>query len=143
MRTSMESHDDSLRTREHRVAEKCWTWRQGHPASQGQSWDVMSDPSNPNVSMLSSFSCVRLFMASWTVVHQAPLSMGFSKQEYWSGLPCPPPGDLPDPGIKLASLMPLALPGGLFTTSATKAQALTPRVTLSTSLTCVAITHLR
>ena len=82
-------------------------------------------------------------MASWTVVHQAPLSMGFSKQEYWSGLPCPPPGDLPDPGIKLASLMPLALPGGLFTTSATKAQALTPRVTLSTSLTCVAITHLR
>ena len=36
----------------------------------------------------------------WTVAHQAPLSMGFSRQEYWSGLPCPPPGDLPDPGIK-------------------------------------------
>ena len=36
----------------------------------------------------------------WTVAHQAPLSMEFSRQEYWSGLPCPPPGDLPDPGIK-------------------------------------------
>ena len=36
----------------------------------------------------------------WTVAHQAPLSMGFSRQEYWSGLPCPPPGDLPDPGIE-------------------------------------------
>ena len=40
----------------------------------------------------------------WTVAHQAPLSMGFSRQEYWSGLPCPPPGDLPDPGIKPISL---------------------------------------
>ena len=39
-------------------------------------------------------------MTPWTVAHQAPLSMGFSRQEYWSGLPCPPPGDLPDPGIK-------------------------------------------
>ena len=36
----------------------------------------------------------------WTVAHQAPLSLGFSKQEYWSGLPCPPPGDLPDPGME-------------------------------------------
>ena len=36
----------------------------------------------------------------WTVAHRAPLPMGFSRQEYWSGLPCPPPGDLPDPGIK-------------------------------------------
>ena len=39
-----------------------------------------------------------------TVALQAPLSMGFSRQEYWSGLPCPPPGDLPDPGTKLAAL---------------------------------------
>ena len=39
----------------------------------------------------------------WTVALQAPLSMGFSRQEYWSGLPCPPPGDLPQPGIKPAS----------------------------------------
>ena len=46
---------------------------------------------------------LRLTMTLWTVVHQAPLSMGFSRQEYWSGLPCPPPGDLPDPGIKSTS----------------------------------------
>ena len=39
----------------------------------------------------------------WTIAHQAPLSMGFSRQEYWSGLPCPPPGDLPDPEIEPAS----------------------------------------
>ena len=49
-------------------------------------------------------SRVRLFATLWTVAHQAPLSMGFSRQEYWSRLPCPPPGDLPDPGIKPASL---------------------------------------
>ena len=50
---------------------------------------------------------------------QAPLSLGFSRQEYWSVLPCPPPGDLPDPGIELASLLSLALAGKFFTTSAT------------------------
>ena len=54
-----------------------------------------------------------------TVAHQAPLSMGFSRQEYWSGLPCPAPGDLPDPGIKPVSLVSPALAGGFFTTSAT------------------------
>ena len=48
-------------------------------------------------------SHIRLFVALWTVAHQAPLFMGFLRQEYWSGLPCPPPGDLPDPGSKLAS----------------------------------------
>ena len=53
--------------------------------------------------MLSRFSHVRLFATPWTVVHQAPLSMGFSRQEYWSGLPCPPPGDLPHSGAELAS----------------------------------------
>ena len=49
----------------------------------------------------------------WTVVHQAPLSMGFSRQEYWSGLPCLPSGDFPNPGIKLTSS---ALAGVFFTT---------------------------
>ena len=50
-----------------------------------------------------SLSCVWLFVTPWTVTQsrQAPQFMGFSRQEYWSGLPCPPPGDLPDPGIKL------------------------------------------
>ena len=51
--------------------------------------------------------------------HQAPLSMGFSREEYWSGLPCLPPEDHPDTGIKPASLVPPALAGRFFTTSAT------------------------
>ena len=45
-------------------------------------------------------SCVQLFVTPWTVAHQAPLSMGFLRQEHWSGLPFPSPGDLLDPGIK-------------------------------------------
>ena len=50
--------------------------------------------------MLSCFTCVQLFATPWTVVHQAPLSMGFSRQEHWCGLPFPSPEDLPNPGIK-------------------------------------------
>ena len=49
---------------------------------------------------VKSLSCVRLFATAWTVAHQAPLSMGFSRQEYWSGLPFPSPGNLPNPGIE-------------------------------------------
>ena len=60
-----------------------------------------------------------LFVSLLTVAHQAPLSMGFSRQEYCSKLPCPPLGDLPDPGIKLQSLMSPALEGGFFLTNAT------------------------
>ena len=63
--------------------------------------------------MLSRFSHVRLFVILWTVTCQAPLVMEFSRQAYWSGLPCPPPGDLPCLGIKLTSP---ALAGGVFTT---------------------------
>ena len=55
------------------------------------------------------FSHVPLWVTPWTVAHQAPLSMGFSRQEYWRGLPSPPAGDLPNPGIKLRSLMSPAL----------------------------------
>ena len=69
--------------------------------------------------MLSRFSPAQLFVTLWTVAHQAPLSMGFSRQEYWSGLLCPPPGTLPHPGIELASLKSPALAGGFFTASAT------------------------
>ena len=54
----------------------------------------------------------------WTVAHQAPLSMGFSRQEHWSGLPCLPPGDLPNPGTEPSSPASPALVGGFFTTSA-------------------------
>ena len=53
------------------------------------------------------------------LAHQAPLSIGFSRKEYRSGLPCPPPGDLPDTGIEPASLMSPTLAGGFFTSSAT------------------------
>ena len=49
---------------------------------------------------VKSLSRVRLFATLWTVAHQAPLSIGFSREEYWSGLPFPSPGDLPDPGIE-------------------------------------------
>ena len=68
---------------------------------------------------LSHFTCVWLFATLWTIDRQALLSMGFSKQEYWSGLPCSHPGELPNPGIELKSLMSPALAGWLFTTSAT------------------------
>ena len=67
-----------------------------------------------------SLSCVRFFATLWTVA-QAPLSMGFPRQEYWSGLPCHPPGDLPDLGVKPASLTSPALAGGFFTTSTREA----------------------
>ena len=70
--------------------------------------------------MLSCFSHVQLFVTLWIVAHQAPLSMEFSKQEHWSGLPCPSPGDLPYPGIEPMSLTFSALAGGFFTTSATQ-----------------------
>ena len=70
------------------------------------------------VSVLHHFSCVQLFLTPWTVALQAPLSMGFSRQEYWSGLPCPSPGDLPYPGIEPMSLMSSALADVFFTTCA-------------------------
>ena len=71
---------------------------------------------------LSHFSHALLFVTLWTVAHQVPLSMGYSRQECWSGLPCPPPGALPDPGIKPMSLTSPESPtftGRFFTTSAT------------------------
>ena len=52
---------------------------------------------------VKSLSRVRLFATPWTVAHQGPPSMGFSRQEYWNGLPFPSPGDLPDPGIEARS----------------------------------------
>ena len=57
-----------------------------------------------HVCLLSRFSCVWLFATPWTVACQAPLSMGFPRQEYWSGLPSPSPGDLPDPRVEPESL---------------------------------------
>ena len=60
-----------------------------------------------------------LFATAWTVALQAPLSVGFSRQEYWSGLPYPPPGDLPHPGIEPLSPSVSCTAGTSFTTSAT------------------------
>ena len=68
--------------------------------SQKQRWADQTIILIPNICMLGHFSHVWLFAAPWTVACQAPLSMGFSRQEYRSGLPFSSPGDLPDPGIE-------------------------------------------
>ena len=93
------------------------TWYRGFPGGSA----VKSLPAvQEHACVLSHFSCVRLFVTLWSIDSQAPLSMGFSRHEYWSGLSCPPPGDLPIPGIEPASLISPALAGGFFTTSATR-----------------------
>ena len=79
-----------------------WTTREAHSKWSVSHW-VMADS----------------FVTPWTVAHQTPLSMGFSRQEYWSGVLFPSPGDLPNPGIKPASLLFPALAGRFFTTRAT------------------------
>ena len=68
--------------------------------------------------MLSCFSCVQLSVNLWATARQAPMPMGFSRQEYWSRLPCPPPGDLPDSGTEHMSLMSPVLAGRFPTNSA-------------------------
>ena len=82
-----------------------------------RNYDLIAVGWGPGV--LSCFSCVQLFVTLWIVAHQAPLSMGLSRPEYWSGLPCPSPGDLPNPGIEPASLLSPALGAGFFTTITT------------------------
>ena len=72
-----------------------------------------------HVCVLSRLSRVRLFTILWTVARQAPRSKGCSRQEHWSGLPCPPPEDLPNPGIEPTPLTSPALAGEFFTTSTT------------------------
>ena len=67
--------------------------------------------------VLSHFNCIQLYATLQTGAHQAPLSMGFSRREYWNVLPGLPPGDLPDPGIKPASLRSPVLAGGFFSTT--------------------------
>ena len=66
-----------------------------------------------------SLSCVQLIVAQWTIAQQAALSVEFSRQAYWSELPCPPPEDIPKPGIEPTSFVSPALAGGFFTTGAT------------------------
>ena len=79
------------------------------------SWPIL----NYIIYVQSHFSCVQLFATLWTVARKSPLSMGFSRQEYWSGLWCPPPGDPPDPGIEPVSLRSPTLGGRVFIISAT------------------------
>ena len=72
-----------------------------------------------SMSHAHTLSCVRLFATPWTTAHQVPLSMEFSRQEYWSGLPFPTPGNLPHPGTKPTSLASPVLAGRFFTTGTT------------------------
>ena len=76
-------------------------------------------PKLASVYMLSHVGHIQLFANLWIITRKAPLSMGFIKQEYWSGLPCPPLGYIPDSGIEPSYLMSPALAGMFFTTSAT------------------------
>ena len=80
-------------------------------------WSFSEKDLDKSAGVLSSLSRVWLCATLWAVVHQAPLSIRFSRQEYWSGLPCPPLGDLPDPGIKPISFTSPSLAGGFLTPS--------------------------
>ena len=82
-------------------------------------WKKKSICVHMHVCVLSHFSRVQLFVTPWTVAHQVPLSMELSRQEYWSGLPCPPSGDLPHLGIEPVSACVSCIAGGFFTHWAT------------------------
>ena len=84
--------------------------------------------------MLSHLSCIWLFVTPGTVAHQAPLFMGFFRQERWSGLLFPPPGNLPDPGIKCTSPASLALQADSFTVEPTTAMIIISEVGLPSEL---------
>ena len=104
-----------------------FTWRYltfqvlTRPCSEPHGWDMEgSERDNVCACVLSHFSCVRLVATLWTVALQASLSIRFSRQEYWNGLPCPPPaGGLPDPETKPASLNISCIAGRFFITSVT------------------------
>ena len=99
---------------------------------------------NPSVLVLSRFSRVRLFTTPWTVACLAPLPLGFFRKEHWSGLPCPSPWDLPDPGNEPAPLTSAALAGGLFAASANwEARELSRReLTVTSSLKSVLLLNM-
>ena len=88
----------------------------------------------------SRFNRVRLCVTPGTAARQVPLSVGFSRQEYWHAMPYPPPGDLPDPGMDPESLMPPALAGGFFTTSAIWLQFTSSGSTLNSSYLAISTT---
>ena len=80
---------------------KALLWNSEFKGMQHETWYVQESSARSLRSLCASVtqSCPTL-CDPWTVAHQAPLSMGFSRQEYWSGLPLPTPGDLPEPGIE-------------------------------------------
>ena len=89
-----------------------------NPSSHCQlSTFLLSNSDIYDVSMLRHFSCVQLLVTLWMVACQTLLSMGFSREEYGSGLPCPSPGDHPNPGIEHIFLISPTFGGGSFTTS--------------------------
>ena len=89
--------------------------------------------------MLSRFSCVWVFATLWTIAREAALSMGFFRQKYWRGCPCPPPGDLPNQGTEPASLTSPALAGRFFTTGATWQALWKMGILQARTLECTAI----
>ena len=89
------------------------SWLQGPRVLLNTAWGCCAHVSSPLRLRVKLLIHVRLFATPWTVAHQDPPTMGFPRQEYWSGLPFPSPGDLPDPGVE--SLSP-SLAGGFFTT---------------------------
>ena len=108
----------------------CGTWTSLDFDVHGSSWNQSSSRTKgrlclkiksewPSPYVISRLSRVWLFATLWTIAHQGLLSVVFSRQEYWSGLPFPPPGDLPDPGIEPSSLTSPALAGGFFTVRTT------------------------
>ena len=105
-----------LTSNQPRLTRTSWQCQIGCPFPLNQrtwaeNWKfTLSVPTFSSAYVLSRFSHVQLFVTLWTVACQVPLSLGFSRQEYWSGLPCPPPGNLPNPGIKPKSLTSPALP---------------------------------
>ena len=88
------------------------------PSAEGPGLILGQGTRSHMVCILSHFNYVQLFVTLWTIACQASLSMGFSRQEYWSRLPCPPPEDLPNPGTEPMSLMSPALGVSFFTTRA-------------------------
>ena len=87
---------------------RIWKMCVGEDGSRKQNWSILC--------FATSLSHVQLFVTPWTIAHQTPLFVRFSRQDYWSGFLCPPPGDLPDPGIESVSL---AVAGRFFTVWAT------------------------
>ena len=100
----------------HRAEWTCWGWGRG--LSGFLSLNLYCVP----------LSLVQLFATSWTIAFQAPLSMEFPRQEYWSGLPFPPLGDLPNPGINPPSLVSPVLADRFFTTTPPGKPLLPPRI---------------